>query len=184
MLSQPNNQPPREPLQGKRLLSALRARGIEADNVTRNRRTGVYTIKFAAPEMNNFYSRGTDSAKVWAERIEAAFSNVRIIDTYDSAAEWRPNQPILFATVFAIIDGDLQPQSPQPQWYYAFGIDDWPQRMTAEEATNYTGPFETELEALKALVKEYQGRIEALEAWCSAYRALSSEEMTLSDGLS
>jgi hypothetical protein len=100
MLSQPNRQPAREPLQGKRLLSTLRARGIEADNVTRNRRTGVYTVKFAAPNMNNFYSRGTDSARVWAERIEACFDDVEIIDTYDSVAEWRPQQPILFATVF------------------------------------------------------------------------------------
>lgn len=100
MLSQPNRHPAREPLQGKRLLSTLRARGIEADNVTRNRRTGVYTVKFTAPNMNNFYSRGTDSARVWAERIEACFDDVEIIDTYDSVAEWRPQQPILFATVF------------------------------------------------------------------------------------
>lgn len=100
MLSHSNRQPAREPLQGKRLLSTLRARGIEADNVTRNRRTGVYTVKFTAPNMNNFYSRGTDSARVWAERIEACFEDVEIIDTYDSVAEWRPQQPILFATVF------------------------------------------------------------------------------------
>src|SRR5690554_3572205 len=100
MLSQPKAQPSREPVQGKRLLTALRARGIEADNVTRNRRTGVYTVKFAAPNMNNFYSRGTDPAIVWAQRIEACFDDVEIIDTYDSVAEWRPQQPILFATVF------------------------------------------------------------------------------------
>lgn len=100
MLAQQNPQPRREPLQGKRLLSALRARGIEADNVTRNRRTGVYTVKFSAPNMNNFYSRGTDPARVWAQRIEACFDDVEIIDTYDSVAEWRPQQPILFATVF------------------------------------------------------------------------------------
>ena len=100
MLSQPNRQPAREPLQGKRLLTTLRARGIEADNVTRNRRTGVYTVKFTAPNMNNFYSRGTDSARVWAQRIEECFDDVEIIDTYDSVAEWRPQQPILFATVF------------------------------------------------------------------------------------
>lgn len=100
MLSQPNRQPAREPVQGKRLLHALRARGIEADNVTRNRRTGVYTVKFAAPNMSNFYARGTDSARVWAQRIEDCFDDVEIIDTYDSVAEWRPQQPILFATVF------------------------------------------------------------------------------------
>lgn len=100
MLSQPNRQSAREPVQGKRLLHALRAKGIEASNVTRNRTTGVYTVKFAASNMNNFYARGTDSARVWAQRIEEAFSDVEIIDTYDSVAEWRPQQPILFATVF------------------------------------------------------------------------------------
>lgn len=100
MLSQVNRQPAREPLQGKRLLTTLRARGIEADNVTRNRRTGVYTVKFAAPNMSNFYARGTDPARVWAQRIEDCFEDVEIIDTYDSVAEWRPQQPILFATVF------------------------------------------------------------------------------------
>lgn len=92
--------PVREPLKGKHLLSALREHGIEVDNVVRNRRTGVYTVKFASPNLSNFYSKGTDSARVWAERIEAAFSDVEIIETYDSVAEWRPQQPVLFATVF------------------------------------------------------------------------------------
>lgn len=100
MLSQPNRQSAREPLQGKRLLSALRAKGIEADNVTRNRRTGVYTVKFAAPNMSNFYAAGTLPAREWAVKIEDCFTDVEIIDTYDSVAEWRPQQPILFATIF------------------------------------------------------------------------------------
>jgi len=100
MLSTSHPRTPREPLLGKRLLSTLRAKGIEADNVTRNRRTGVYTVKFAAPNPNNFYSRGTDPARVWAQKIEDAFAGVEIIDTYDSVAEWRPQHPILFATVF------------------------------------------------------------------------------------
>jgi len=100
MLSHSNPQPVRERLQGKRLLSALRARGIEADNVTRNRRTGVYTVKFTTPNVTNFYSKGTDPARVWARRIEECFDDVQIIDTYDSIAEWRPQKPVLFATVF------------------------------------------------------------------------------------
>jgi hypothetical protein len=100
MPSQAQQQIVPEKLQGKRLLSALRAKGIEANNVTRNRRTGVYTIKFAAPNMSNFYSRGTLPARVWAQRIEECFTDVETIDTYDSVAEWRPQRPILFATVF------------------------------------------------------------------------------------
>lgn len=89
-----------EKLQGKRLLSTLRAKGIEADNVTRTRRTGVYMIEFAALNMSNFYAAGTLPARVWAQRIEECFTDVEIIDTYDSVAEWRPQRPILFATVF------------------------------------------------------------------------------------
>lgn len=91
---------PRQPAQGKRLLHALRSRGIDAANVTRNRRTGVYTVKFASPNMHDFDARGTEPAHVWAQRIEDAFTDIEIVDTYDSVAEWRPQQPILFASVF------------------------------------------------------------------------------------
>lgn len=90
----------KESLKGQRLLPALRARGIEADNVTRNRRTGVYTVKFTTPNVTDFYSKGTDPARVWARRIEETFSDVEVIDTYDSIAEWRPQKPVLFATVW------------------------------------------------------------------------------------
>jgi hypothetical protein len=91
---------PAKPRQGKTLLSRLAAAGIQADNVTQNRRTGVFTVKFTAPNINNFYSKGTDSGRVWAERIQAAIPEADIIDVYDSVAEWRPQLPILFATVF------------------------------------------------------------------------------------
>lgn len=90
----------RESLQGKRVLATLRAHGIEAADVSRNRRTGVYTVRFGSPNVANFYARGTEPAREWARRIEDCFEDVEIIDTYDSVAEWRPHKPVLFATVF------------------------------------------------------------------------------------
>jgi hypothetical protein len=99
-LSTPTRQPAREPRQGKSLLSRLAAAGINASSVTRNRRTGVYTVKFVAPNVNDFYSKGTDSARVWAERIQAALPGVEIIGTHDSVADWRPRMPVMSATVF------------------------------------------------------------------------------------
>jgi len=91
--------PIRTPRQGKSLLEALRARGIDADNVTRNRRTGVYTVKFVAPNVGDFNSPGTDPAKVWATRITNAMPDIEVVNTYDTIADWRPGKPVLFATV-------------------------------------------------------------------------------------
>lgn len=95
---------PRAPRQGKALLERLRAAGIAAHDVTRNQRTGVFTVKFVDPNQSNFYSRGTDPAQAWAERIEAAMPQARIIDRHDSIADWRPGKPVLFATVFLVLE--------------------------------------------------------------------------------
>lgn len=93
----------------RELLAALRARGIQAGSVRRNRRTGVYAIRFGAADVTNFASSGTDSAQLWAQRIQEQFDGVEIIDTYDTVADWRPQQPVLFATVF--LRGELKPKA-------------------------------------------------------------------------
>src|SRR5829696_176737 len=90
----------RQPSQGKRVLAALREQGIEAGNVIRDRRSGIYAVKFGAPNPNHFNGRGTDPAQVWANRIQSSFEDVEIVGTYDSVADWRPQKPVLFATVF------------------------------------------------------------------------------------
>ena len=99
----------RQPSQRKQILAALRSRGIEARDVTRNRKTGIYAIKFGAPNVTNFHSKGTDSASVWARRILERFEGVEVIDTYDSVADWRPQNPVLFATVY--LRGEPRPKS-------------------------------------------------------------------------
>ena len=91
--------PIRKRLQGKRFLEALQSVGIEAHNVTRNRRTGVYTVKFVAPNIADLNSKGTRPAREWAKRITAAFSDIEVVGMYDSVADWRPMKPVLFATV-------------------------------------------------------------------------------------
>lgn len=89
----------RKHAQGKSLLEALRAAGIEASDASRNRRTGIYTVRFVAPNVGDFNSRGTDPAKVWATRITNALTDVEVVNTYDSRADWRAGNPVLFALV-------------------------------------------------------------------------------------
>ena len=95
--------------QGQGLLVLLRARGIDAGNVTRNRRTGVYAVQFAAPDVNNFNGSGTAPAQQWASKISACFDSVEIVDTHDSVADWRPGKPVLFATVY--VRGNFIPKA-------------------------------------------------------------------------
>ncbi len=92
--------PTRQPREGKWLLAHLRAAGIEAKNVTRNRKTGIYVVDFDADDVDDFYSLGTDPAHVWAQRIRERLPAVEIIDTHDAVADWRPYKPVLAATVF------------------------------------------------------------------------------------
>jgi hypothetical protein len=83
----------------------MRRRGIAARSVSRNRKTGVYAIQFVAPDVNTYGAAGTDPAQAWAQRIEDCFDGVEIVDMYDTVADWRPNHPVLFATVY--LRGDL-----------------------------------------------------------------------------
>lgn len=85
-------------LQGPAVLDILHAAGLAAHNVTRNRRTGVYSVRFNAANMSDFNSR-TDSADVWAERITQAIPSAVITNTHDSRAWWREGEPVLLALV-------------------------------------------------------------------------------------
>lgn len=92
------------PIPGPRILTRLTNAGVKAQSVTRNRRTGIYTIRFGSPNVTNFNSIGTDKGSVWARRIEHVLPEAVIVDTYDSIADWRPGCPVLFATVFIRLD--------------------------------------------------------------------------------
>lgn len=102
-LAIPNRQPAitihRPVKTGPSFRELLLAAGIEAANVTKNRTTGDFTVKFVDPAMSDFRSLGTDPARVWAERIAAVFPNVKIVETFDSISTIRPVHPVIFATV-------------------------------------------------------------------------------------
>lgn len=82
------------------MLKALRAAGIPARDMRRRLHNGVIEVRFQAENVCDMLGKGTDSAVIWACRIENAFSGIEIVDTYDTAAEWRQGSPILYATVF------------------------------------------------------------------------------------
>ena len=101
----------RRTLQGPAVRDLLAAHGIEAESVTRNRRTGVYTAHFKDLNLDSFYSKGTHPARVWAERIQEALPMADIIDGYDSVAEWRPEKPVLFALVTFTLPAALKKEA-------------------------------------------------------------------------
>ena len=90
----------RRPRAGKRMLARLHAVGINARNVTQSRHTGLYIVDFGDSDIDNFESAGTEPARVWARRIRDALPGVEVVDTHDAVADWRPNRPVLTATVF------------------------------------------------------------------------------------
>lgn len=89
----------RTPHEGKQLLNRLRAAGIDAQNVTRNRKTGLFFVDFKVPDVDDFDAPGIPPANEWARRIRQQISGVEVVDTHDTIAAWRPHQPVLLATV-------------------------------------------------------------------------------------
>lgn len=81
-----------------RLIAALAAAGIEPRRITAHR-DGSFSLVFVPADAGSFYSRGTDPARVWAERIQSALPLADIINGHDSIAGWRPAAPVLSALV-------------------------------------------------------------------------------------
>lgn len=69
--------------------------GIPAQKVIRKQDTGDYVADFFVPTM----SEAIKPAKEWAELIKVEMPSVRIIDTHDTIAVWRPEKPVIYATV-------------------------------------------------------------------------------------
>lgn len=83
---------------GPAMLDVLWERGVEASKVERQR-SGLFIITFRDPDLQNIESFGTNPAWAWAECIEIALPGFEVVQTYDSIAHHRPNQPVLWATV-------------------------------------------------------------------------------------
>lgn len=75
----------------KRLQQQLIAAGLPAE-VHGYRRTQA-TVRFRG------HDAGTERAEVWAERIAAAVPGLRVVETHNSVADWRPGCPVLTALV-------------------------------------------------------------------------------------
>jgi hypothetical protein len=80
---------------GREMCRQLVKLGVPAQKIVRKQETGDYVAEFFVPEM----SEPIAPAKEWAKRIREAIPNVRIVDTHDTIAAWRPGQPVIYATV-------------------------------------------------------------------------------------
>lgn len=89
---------------GRAMCKHLVSLGIPAQKIVRKQETGDYVADFFVPEM----SEPIAPAKDWAERIKAAMPDVRIIDTHDTIAAWRPNRPVIYATVIFQFEGKIE----------------------------------------------------------------------------
>ena len=91
--------PVRTRREGKRILVQLREAGIAATDVTHHRESNTYSVDFDSADIDNFHSKGTDPARVWARRICEKFPDLEIVNIHDAVADWRPRRPVLTATV-------------------------------------------------------------------------------------
>lgn len=82
-------------LSGRAMCRHLVSLGVPAQKIVRKQETGDYVAEFFVPEM----SQPIAPAREWARLIREALPSVRIIDTHDTIAAWRPQQPVIYATV-------------------------------------------------------------------------------------
>lgn len=69
--------------------------GIPAQKVVRKRQTGDYVADFFVPDMK----QSVPSAETWAQQIQAQLPDSQVVSTHNTVAEWRPDAPIIQATV-------------------------------------------------------------------------------------
>lgn len=82
-------------LSGRAMCRHLVSLGVAAQKVVRKQETGEYVADFFVPEMDDAIL----PAKTWAQRISEALPNAHIIRVHDTIAGWRPEQPVICATV-------------------------------------------------------------------------------------
>lgn len=80
---------------GRALCRHLVSLGVPAQKIVRKQDTGDYVADFFVPEMSEPIAPATE----WAQRIREALPSVKIINTHDTIAAWRPGKPVIYATV-------------------------------------------------------------------------------------
>lgn len=78
------------------MYGVLQKADIRPQKVVKKRRTGYYTAEFFVPGMEEPIA----PSATHAARLQAQFpERVRIIQTRDTTADWRPGKPVIWATV-------------------------------------------------------------------------------------
>lgn len=91
-------------LSGRAMRRHLTSLGVPAQKVVRKQASGDYVADFYVPQME----QPVPSAQEWASRIRRSLPQARIKDTHDTIADWRPGNPVIYATVtFSVRDTDL-----------------------------------------------------------------------------
>lgn len=86
----------RDILNGREMQQRLGTAGIYAQKVIRKRETGYYVADFYEPNMQ----AAVPPAQVWARQLQQRYpGKVRIIQTRDTRADWRPGSPVILASV-------------------------------------------------------------------------------------
>lgn len=80
---------------GRAMQRHLESLGIPAQKLVRKRESGDYVAEFFVPEMNE----PIEPSRIWAQRIQAILPHATIINTHDTIASWRPDTPVIYATV-------------------------------------------------------------------------------------
>lgn len=82
-------------LSGRAMCRHLFSLGVAAQKVVRKQDTGYYIAEFFVPGM----TEATVGARTWATRIRDVLPSARIVSVDDLIADWRPQQPVICATV-------------------------------------------------------------------------------------
>jgi len=91
-------------LSGRAMRRHLASLGVPAQKVVRKQASGDYVADFYIPQMEQPIA----PAREWAGRIHSLIPQAMIKDTHDTVADWRPGNPVIYATVtFSVRDGEL-----------------------------------------------------------------------------
>jgi len=82
-------------MSGQAMRRHLGSLGLYAQKIVRKKGTGYYVADFYVPEM----AEAIPCAQSWAQHIQALLPGAEVIATQDTVADWRPGQPVIYATV-------------------------------------------------------------------------------------
>ncbi len=82
-------------LTGPAMKIQLESAGITPRSVTRRQDSGFYVAEFYNTRMQD----PVQPSRVYANAIEERLGELEIVDTHDTVADWRPGQPIIWASV-------------------------------------------------------------------------------------